>query len=351
MPIHLDRVLSHYDIGELCGAHPVEKGFVNENWRIETSLGAYFLKRYHPSLCHPEIVRAQHARIAHLKGAGFPAPIIMPTTDGDTLLALDGELCEIQTYIEGASYDHEQPAHFNEAARTLGRYHTCVEGFAPPALQNLGELYSPAVLHANLAALTDAWEIERDPDLAQTARQLAAQADDLATRFAAHGALPRLVIHGDYYADNLIFEHGRDSAHRIVGVVDYDKARWQPRVVELAEALIYFASPRPGRLKHLVYPGTLEWEPFKRFLHTYASVVPLAENEIRALPDYVRCIWLQMSLQRLWEKGPCPLEAPEALQEALTLGDWAKAGRQQMVEIAQSTNSYHPVTFSLETGI
>ena len=337
MAIHLSQVLSHYDVGKPRGARPVERGFVNENWRIETPLGAYFLKHYHPSLCHPETIRAQHALIAHLRRAGFPAPIILPTTGGDTLLALGDELYEIQTYIEGTFYDHERTAHFEEAARTLGRYHACVEGFAPQALQNLGELYSPAILRANLAALIDAWGIDRDPDLAQSARRLAAHADDLVVRFSAHDALPHLVIHGDYYADNLIFEHGRDSAHRIVGVVDYDKARWQPRVVELAETLIYFASPRPGHLRHLVYPGTLEWAPFERFLRTYAGVAALDKGEILALPDYVRCIWLQISLQRLWEKETRPPEAAEALQEVLALGDWARASKQRMVEIVKST--------------
>ncbi|MFL7794584.1 MAG: phosphotransferase [Anaerolineae bacterium] len=331
MVIHLNQVLSHYDIGASCGARPVERGFVNETRRIETPSGTYFLKHYHPNLYHPEIIRAQHALIAHLRQTGFPAPTILPTANGDTLLMLDGELYEIQTYIAGTFYDHKQPAHFEEAARMLGRYHACVAGFAPQALRNLGELYSPEILHANLVALIDAWEIERDPDLAQITRQLAAQADDLTIRLTAHGVLPHLIIHGDYYADNLIFE-----GDCITGVVDYDKARWQPRVIELAETLIYFASPRPGHLKHLVYPGILEWESFERFLHHYASVVSLAENEIRALPDYVRCIWLQMSLKRLSEKGTRSPEAPEALREVLALGDWAKTNRRRMVELAQA---------------
>jgi homoserine kinase type II len=334
MVIHLDQVLSHYDIGEPCGARPVERGFVNENWWIETPSGTYFLKHYHPSLCHPEIIRVQHALIAHLRRAGFPAPTIMPTTNGDTFLALDGELYEIQTYIEGTFYDHERPAHFEEAARTLGGYHASVAGFAPHALRNLGELYSPAILHANLVTLTDAWELDRDPDLTRIARQLAAHADDLVARFATHGVLPHLVIHGDYYADNLIFE-----GDQIVGVVDYDKALWQPRVVELAETLIYFASPRLGHLQHLVYPGFLEWEPFERFLHHYADFVTFDEREIRALPDYIRCIWLQIALRRLGERDQRPPEASEALREVLALGEWARANMERMTETGESSNS------------
>ena len=103
-------------------------------------------------------------------------------------------------------------------------------------------------------------------------------------------------------------------------------------VVELAEAVIYFASPRPGRLKHLVYPGVLNWEPFARFMHAYARVVTPSEHEVRALPDYVRCIWLQISVQRLEQNGPRPASGLEALQEVLALAEWASANAAQMIE-------------------
>lgn len=327
MEHELQRVLGYYDLGNLRSARRAKRGFVNENWVLETTRGRYFLKRRHPHLCNPDVIRAQHALIAHLRGAGFPAPAVVPTASGASFLALHGGCYEIQGYIEGAPYDHASPAHFREAALTLGRYHTHVQSFAPQVLRNQGELCSPAILNATLTDLAHAWELEQDRDLASIVRQLAAHAVDLATRFADHRALPHVVIHGDYYAGNLLFEDDR-----IIGVVDYDKARWQPRVVEVAEALIYFASPRPGHLKHLVYPGTLNLESLARFLHHYARAATLDESEGQALPDYVRCIWLSISLQRLLEKGPRPAEAPEALREVLALGDWAAANARRMVE-------------------
>ena len=328
MEHELQRVLGYYDLGELRSARRVKRGFVNENWVMETTRGRSFLKRRHPHLRNPDVIRAQHALIAHLRRAGFPAPAILPTASGASFLVLDGEFYEVQAYIEGTPYDHANPAHFREAALTLGRYHTRVQSFAPEAMRALGELYSPEVLSTTLTHLTEAWEIEQDHDLAQTARQLDAHAVDLAKRFADHRALLHLVIHGDYYAGNLLFEDDR-----IVGVVDYDKARWQPRAVELAEALIYFASPRPGHLKQLVYPGFLNWESFTRFLRHYACATTLDESEVQAVPDYVRCIWLSISLQRLLEKGPRPAKAPEALREVLALGDWAAANARRMVEV------------------
>ena len=352
----LARVLACYDLGELKAAHRIERGFVNENWIVETTQGRYFLKRRHPHLQQPHapattlavasaVIRAQHALMARLRQSGFPAPAVVPTVNGETLHVAGGECYEIQEYIAGEPYDHTRPAHLAEAAVTLGRYHACVQGFAPRALRDLEELYTPAILGTNLNGLTRAWGFAQDPDLVPVVRQLEAHAADLAARFAQHGVLPHAIIHGDYYAGNLLFE-----GDRIVGVVDYDKARWQARVVELAEALIYFASPRPGHLRHLVYPGFLQWEPFTCFLRHYARTIVPEDGEMHALPDYIRCIWISISLQRLWEKGARPAWACEALHEVLALGDWARANTRRMIEVGLGAVREHPPAFGQPPG-
>jgi homoserine kinase type II len=335
----LSRVLDHYDLGGLNAVRRIERGFVDEVWRVDTDRGRYFLKRRHPRRRQSDcLVHAQHALIKWLQLAGFPAPTLVPTSSSETFLILEGELYEVEEYIDGKPYDHDRPEHLEAAAGTLGRYHLCVEGFAPSALRQRGRLYSPANSREILSHLGVAWQFDRDPALMQLARQLERQVDDLEDRFARHGDLPYLVIHGDYYAGNLLFEGAR-----VVGVVDYDKANWQPRVAELAEALIYFASPRPGHLKHLVYPGFLDREPFFRFLQNYACVVNLEGIEMGALPDYIGCIWLSMSLRRLLERERHrPAEALEALQEVLALGTWASVDALQMVEIARAaTKGFH----------
>jgi homoserine kinase type II len=330
----LDAVLQRYALGQLKRSRRVEQGFVNENWVLETSRGRFFLKRRHPRLRRRRLVRAQHELITRLRNSGFPAPAIVPTTAGSTFLVLKGELYEIQVYIDGQPYQHQRLAHLEEAALTLARYHNLVRGFASPALYRLGDLYTPDMLSDILNRLARTWRLDGDPLSAEAQRQLEAHASDLSPCFAAHGSLPELVIHGDYYADNLLFE-----GDRIVGVVDYDKACWQPRVVELAEALIYFASPRSKELEHLVYPGVLQWQPLQRFLESYTSASALGDDEIEALPDYIRCIWLQVSLQQLLEKGPGPVEAPQALQEVLALGEWGASNAERMVEACHAPRS------------
>ena len=249
----LEKALRHYPLGELRATQRIERGFVNENWIVTTEHGRYFLKRRHPALRQYKVIRAQHDLVRRLRQLGFPAPALVSTTRDETLLTQDGEFYEIQEYIEGEPYDDERLEHLEEAALMLARYCMCVQGFAPQALRQPGKLYNPTLAKTALIHLIQAWRLDQDPELSSIIRQLQAHVADLAARFARHGSLPYLIIHGDYYAGNLLFE-----GNYIIGVVDYDKARWQPRVVELAEALIYFASPRPGPLQYLVYSGSLD---------------------------------------------------------------------------------------------
>jgi homoserine kinase type II len=327
----LEYVLSHYPLGRIIDAHRMEQGFVNENWTITTPRGRFFVKRRSASPGRARLVRAQHELIDYLGRQGFPAPTLVRTAAGETIFIHDHCWYEIQEYIDGEPYDHERSSHLEQAALTLGVYHSCVQGFAPRALCGQGELYTPRTAREILGFLAKAWQADRDPALAGLFRRLEAQVEHLAARFAGHGTLDRLVIHGDYYADNLIFRG--DS---IVGVVDYDKSRREPRIVELAEALIYFASPRPGRMRHIVYPGTLNWEPFSRFLDGYHHTHALDEADARALPDYVRAIWLYWSVRRLLEGGPRPDHTLEALQEVSSLVDWARNNADQMMDSAFS---------------
>jgi homoserine kinase type II len=355
MEQELRQVLGYYDLGELRRAHRAGRGFVNENWLIETTRGRYFLKRRHPDLRNPNIIRAQHALNKHLQQLGFQAPAILQTVRGETLLILAGEFYEIQEHLEGAPCDRLSPAHIEVAAQTLGHYHACVWGFAPRPLCDFGDLYSPTLLANHLTRMTKAWELSRDPNLVKIVHQLETHAEELTALFAEHEALPYVVIHGDFHAGNLLFE-----GDRIIGVIDYDKACWQPRVVELAEALIYFASTRPGHLKHLVYPSFLDWDKFTTFMRHYGSLLsssakelvqypklpepasnsdlarhladtPLKASEVHALPDYIRCIWLSVSLQRLLEKDPPPDFTLKALQEVVELGNWAADNRERMI--------------------
>ena len=352
----IKRIINFYDLGQLRTTCRVEQGFINDNWIVETVRGRYFLKRRHPDLRNSELICAQHELVQHLRHSGFPAPVIIPTRRGETLLILDGEFYEIQEFIEGKPYEETNEAHFIAAATALGLYHTYVQNFTFKALSNVDRLYCPIILTSNLSVISKALKIRSGSHVADFIEALASHAMDLSSRLSTCEKLPRLVIQGDYHAGNLIFKNDN-----IVGVVDYDKARHQPRVVELAEALIYFASPRPGKMEHLAYSGFLEWDRFTSFLMHYACALRLpdqkvkgyvrllrpasdtlvitpcesawlGEDEVLALPDYIQSIWLSVSVEQLLEKRFQTVEVQEFLRELLELSQWSTTHRQRIIE-------------------
>ena len=119
METDLRRILEHYDLGSLLTWRRAETGHVNDYWFVTTTRGRYFLKRRHPGLRHPGIIRPQQGIVAPLRQAGFPAPALVPTPLGDTLLVMGSECIEVQEVIEGHPYEHERPAHVEEAAAIL----------------------------------------------------------------------------------------------------------------------------------------------------------------------------------------------------------------------------------------
>ena len=104
---------------------------------------------------------------------------------------------------------------------------------------------------------------------------------------------------------------------------------------EVAEALIYFSAPESHKLVRLDYPGVLEPILFAAFLASYAeSAAQLTKPEVLALPDYIRCIWMQMSLRHPLSGllGPGDYLA---LDETLLLVDWARDKADDLGQVAR----------------
>lgn len=322
------RVLSHYELGALRACWRVPRGYVNEKWVVNTTTRRYVLKRRPPNLRDMDRIRAQHTLIQFLRDRGFPAPDLVPTRDGATFLELDGEVYEIQRYIPGDLCDAGRPTHVAQAARGLGWYHASVARFDHPSLQRAEERYGPRALQRIFDALVKDWDQPADTSLKDHICELRDHVEDLEARYNRFGALPKLVIHGDYYADNLIFREDE-----LVGVVDFDVAHRTWRAMELAEALIYFAVERRRRFHHIVYSGVLNLEAMQRFLRAYAVEAELSADEAQALPHLIRTIWLCAALDPPLQPRLALKAAPQALPEILALAGWA---RDHATEIAQA---------------
>lgn len=183
-----------------------------------------------------EAVGYEHRLLRRLAALGWPVAPPVEASDGRTASDLDGRRHALFPHLPGEIRAGLDPPDLWALGRTLAELHaTCepllVELGPRPSFPPLADLATRP--HAGLddriivrrlrhdRALTGAILAERD-----------AVFDELASLEPA--TLPRTLIHGDFHAGNLLFHQGW-----LTGLLDFDYARPDARVVDLAIATIY----------------------------------------------------------------------------------------------------------------
>jgi homoserine kinase type II len=323
----ITRVLAKYDLGTLAGVVQTLRGYVNETAVVQTCCGRFVVRRNHRRLREADH-HYRHQLINWLVEHNFPTPAIVSARDGSTLVGLDGRYYEIQVYIAGSDHDPSRLQQLLSIGGTLARYHSIVRDFTP----------RPALVEPRYCAITILRLIERllerDPlgELSESLAWYDRRAATLRRKLPGQllDSLPHLVIHGDIHSDNLLFNGDDVSA-----LLDYDQVSWNPRLDDLADALVSFAtaSSVPGWTPWGVFQGPLDEERALRLISGYAAVAPLTPLELTHLPTIIELIWLQGELGRVIST---PEGAPDYHQEVLgqgrSLSDWITERSARLVE-------------------
>jgi Ser/Thr protein kinase RdoA (MazF antagonist) len=218
-----------------------------------------------------EAIQAARRRLAE---GGVPCAQPLHTRDGATWIEADGRLVEAEPYVE---HDAEMDTweRLEAGLPLLGRVHALLAGLtvhedgrSAPASNNIAP---EDVLDGVQRGTRHMREWDPSPSSA-VELEMAAAADQLALVLseaehrAGVGDLPRQLVHGDYWDNNVLFREGR-----VVQVGDLDFMGERARIDDLALTLYYttctFASGAPGasneharRLRPLVdaYAGGLD---------------------------------------------------------------------------------------------
>ena len=202
----------------------VPAGSVNTNARVETDRGAAFLRVY-------EAVGAAEAAaelrlVAHLRARGVPTPAVLARRDGALLGAISGKPAALFELVGGRELclREGEPAHARAVGDALARMH--LEGRDYPGAGE-GRFTFGSVL-ARMRGL------EGSAD-AVVARALPLLRDEAAALAREQGSenLPRGVIHGDLFRDNVRFEGAR-----VVALIDFESASTGTLVYDLATCLL-----------------------------------------------------------------------------------------------------------------
>jgi homoserine kinase type II len=287
------QILGYYDLGPAGTTTHARHGYVNETAFVELSGQRVVVRRCHSKLGETAAIY-RHRLIDCLRARNVPVPALLHNRVGNSYTLLNGRVWEIQEYIAGDDFDADRPDHAESAGLLLARYHQAVIGFNAPNTPTTPR-YTPLVIRGLTEQL-----FERDvmgdlhEILAWYDFQTAAYSRMLPD--SGYAALPQLVIHGDMHADNLRFD--QDAA---VALLDFDQATWDARIVDLADALVAFATApqRGAEWQWGVFAGPLDIQRAQLVLAGYQSIEPLTHSERDALPVVLGVLWMRGALGRV----------------------------------------------------
>ena len=323
------RVLAHYDVGELRSSRAAGHGIINETAIVETSFGRFVLRR-NRRFSGLQTIKLRHRLLEWLRQRGFPAPRVLPTRNGETMVIIDEQVYELSIFIVGDEFDPARPRQLSDVGRVLSSYHRAVIDFPEPPPPS-----APRYLPSSLRGLTERL-ITRDilGDLTLSLHWYERRIAELCRQLSdeTYESLPHLLIHGDMHRDNIIF---RGDA--VAALIDYDQICIDARLVDIADALVDMAigSPPPNWPMWGVYRAPLDLERVRLFLRAYNAVVPLSRTEVQALPAMLEVIWLQGNLRRTLSTPDAEPEYHlELLGQGQWLAEWMDRHRDRILEAA-----------------
>lgn len=263
-----------FALGKLLKFSGISAGSVNTHYLLETSRGKFFLKI-------DEIKDRQEARreidlLLYLQAGKFACPQPLPDRQGKYLLEYEGKVVSVYPYIAGKI--------FSEKALSLLQLERVGQALA--SLHLLGQVYKKGI--------ENRFRFERIIELYQEVRaqlppyfrQYIHVLDDEFEhqKQYAEERLPKGVIHGDFFADNILFRGGK-----VVAVLDFEAAGHGKFIYDLATAV-----------NALCYiDGSYPIERFNALLQGYQNTRTLSLGEWDAFPNELRFSALRFTVTRL----------------------------------------------------
>lgn len=218
--------------------------------RVRTDHGEVFVKRHHPGVRTPAMLREEHDFIAHLRAHGLPVPEVLAHADGDTVMTFGPWTWEVHACADGIDLyrDHVSWAPLTDtgqarrAGRMLARLHLAAAGYRVPQRTAWMLVARDDLLRADDPVSVLARQLLQRPALAEyLARRdwkrdltpLLARMQRIQPRIAA---LPPLWTHNDWHVSNLFWSDTGAEAD-VSAIVDFGLASPTFALYDLATAI------------------------------------------------------------------------------------------------------------------
>ena len=276
--------LSHYDLGIVRSIQQFPRGSRRApKVIIECDRGRFLFKRRAKGKEDLAKVAFTHQIQLALAGQNYPLPHLLGTrTDNNSMLVQDANIYEMFEFVEGGAYDGSLDATYH-SGRVLGLYHKLLQDFRSDYTPAKGTYHGANAIQQAIQDTVKSLPIESRPPqdiLTSVVETLYHAYDQCAKKVNKLGLKDwgEQIVHGDWHPGNMLF---RDK--RVVAVIDYDAARLQQRVIDLANGALQFSIIGGGD-DPSKWPEYVDLSRYKRFMRGYDSVNVISKRELKAVP-------------------------------------------------------------------
>jgi homoserine kinase type II len=270
----LKELSDDYSLGRVTGATGIPTGSVNSNYILETAKGK-FLLRIDEVKSENELKR-EIDLLTFLRKHAFPCPHPMQDRMGRFYRALSNRCVSLFKYQEGRVLVAERlkPAQLESIGRALGDLHVVGKAYKK-GIDNRFSFERIADLYINVRS--------RLPNYFRKICRTLDDEVDYLTRYL-EGKLPKGVIHGDLFCDNVLFR-----GDRLTAVLDFEAACRGKFIFDIATAVNALC----------FVDGGYSLDRFRSVLQGYESVRTLSLAEWDAFPNELRFSSLRFTVTRL----------------------------------------------------
>jgi homoserine kinase type II len=279
----LDELIDDYGLVRLTASQGIASGSVNSNYLLETPRGKHLLR---VDEVKGELdVKRELDLLLFLRRAGFPCPQPLADRKGRHYRDVGGKCVSLYRWIEGRIVAVERLAaeRLEQAGRLLAELHTVGKQYKK-GIENRFSYDRVAEIYAGVRDRLPAY-------FKRIVRTLDDEVDYL--RHYLDTKLPRGIIHGDLFHDNLVFK-----GDKLVAMLDFEAAARGRYVFDLATAVNALCFVREQ----------YDLKRFEALVAGYESLRPLSLAEWDAFPNELRLSALRFTVTRLQDFFLSPVD-------------------------------------------
>ena len=269
-------IAAAFGLGTVDHWRPIAAGTINSNFEIATEQGRYFVRVNEGKERGDVAWEAELA--AHLAESGVPTPVPLRTHRGPRLLEHRGLLISAFPWLRG-----HHPAADEVSVETAGEIGAALARVHLAGVDFPGERRAGIYTWPHIVERFEAFRTSDDPGLADAIAVLGAAFEAIDAHAAERAALPRSVVHGDLFRDNVLFDD-----HHLVALLDFEQASDGAPVYDLAVAL-----------NDWCWDGGPRRDLAVAMLAGYQRVRPLDEAERALLPVEIRAAAVRFTVTRI----------------------------------------------------